>query len=228
MLSAGPALADPKKLEQLCNDLKPHLVTAQQITLLGPNGTRISGQCQSMGLETGLYALPGEGGNFPSGEIYTFGLMADSIDGFVHSNIKIKGLGLSCPGNDAIFQVIAGKIQSLANLPAPNFVSHIKDFPELWYVGELAFGICPYGTVYPYADSIQEEKILGTAHVGLGSDISFGGQRKGRHLDIVFGPATVIIDDKTIISGGKINLAYLSPESMAWIQAQDPNLIFQG
>ncbi len=220
MLKEGPALADPVNLEILIKDLKKYIGKGTTIRLEGP-GTDISGKCSSIGFENGLYAKPGDGGNFPSGEAYSFGLIEDTVNGSVHSNIKVKHLGLSAPGNDAIFEVRQGKIFPIDDKQAGKFFSLIEDDEELYYVGELAFGLCPYNRVFDYPDSIQEEKILGTAHVGLGSNISFGGTRKGRHLDLVFGPATVTVDGKRIIINGKINQEYLSEESREWVRTRD-------
>lgn len=217
MLSEGPALADPEQLHKICEDLKPHIETGNKIVLEGPNNTYVSGSCSGIGFESGLYKNPGEGGNFPAGEIYSLGLIDETVNGYVHSNIKVKHLGLSAPGNDAVFEVKNGKISPVQGQNALNFFSLIEGNPELFYVGELAFGICPYEKYFEYIDSVQEEKILGTAHIGLGSNISFGGTRKGKHLDLVFGPATVTIDQKPIIIDGKINTKYLSNETKKWI-----------
>ncbi len=221
MLEEGPALADPRYLETLIEDLKKHIGEGTAIKLEGPEGTHISGKCSSIGFESGLYAKPGDGGNFPSGEAYSFNLIENTVNGSVHSNIKVKHLGLSALGDDAIFEVRQGKIFPVDDKPAERFFSLIENDEELYHVGELAFGLCPYDKVFDYPDSIQEEKILGTAHVGLGSNISFGGTRKGRHLDLVFGPATVTVDGKRIIIDGKINQEYLSEESRKWVRARD-------
>ena len=224
MLMEGPALADPEQLQKLCEDLKPHIEAGNKIALEGPKGTIISGECSGIGFESGLYKNPGEGGNFPAGEIYSLGLIDKTVNGYVHSNIKVKHLGLSAPGNDAVFEVKQGKISPVQAQDTLNFFSLIEGNPELFFVGELAFGICPYEKYFEYIDSVQEEKILGTAHIGLGSNISFGGTRKGKHLDLVFGPANVTIDQKPIITDGKINTEYLSSETRKWIMERESSI----
>ncbi|MBI4174370.1 MAG: hypothetical protein HY517_01895 [Candidatus Aenigmarchaeota archaeon] len=216
MLEDGPALADPEKIKIICDDLRPHIGNGTHISLEGPDGTSISADCLSVGFEEGVYRNPGEGGNFPCGEAYAFGLIEETINGYVRSNVKVKHLGLSMPGNDAIFYVKEGRLYP-AETEAAMFFSLIERDAELGFVAELAFGICPYDRVFSYPNSAQEEKILGLAHVGLGSSISFGGTRKGKHMDLMFGPATVKIDDKSVIIEGKMNPEYLSPRSRQWI-----------
>ena len=216
MLSEGPALADPKKLRQICKDLMEHVADSTSIVIEGPFGTRISARCEKIGYEDGCYTRPKQGGNFPCGEIYAYGLDDDSIEGFVRSNIKVKHLGLTWPGNDAIFNVQAGRL-SPTDPEAERFFHLLKGHEELWHVAELAFGINPYTKRFDCPSSAQEEKILGTAHVGLGSSISFGGNRTGRHMDAILGPATVKIDDMVIIYNGKMNGNYLSPASRQWV-----------
>ena len=220
MLGDGPALANPEKLQRVCDDLMPHVKNASHIMMCSENGTRIEGKCECFGFESGLYKKPGQGGNFPAGEVYSFGLIESSINGHVFSNIKVKHLGLSAPGNDAIFQVKEGKIEPIETEPAGRFFSLVAKHSELLYIAELAFGISPYDKVYKNPDSIQEEKILGTAHIGLGSNISFGGSRSGKHLDLVFGQATIYIDGKLLMRNGRIVSGFLSSESKEWIASR--------
>ncbi len=216
MLNDGPALADPQKLERLCNDLKPPIENGKKIILSSPNGTYIKGECERIDFETGVYANPAEGGNFPAGEGYAFKLIEETVNGYIHSNVKVRHLGLSSPENNAIFRVRKGKISYIDK--STRFYKLIQNNEELFSIAELAFGICPYAKVFKFPDSMPEEKILGTAHVGLGSDISFGGNRRGRHLDVVFGPASVTINDNPILIEGKLIGDYLSEQSKNWIR----------
>ncbi|RKY89925.1 hypothetical protein DRQ09_00405 [candidate division KSB1 bacterium] len=220
MLADGPCLAEPSKLKLICEDLKKHLKNVKSIIVTSEK-TYLTAEVNGVFFEDGDYSKPGTGGNFPAGEI-SFGLKEESINGYLYSNIKVKHLGISKDNNRAIFKVKNDRI--FIEPECKKFINLIDGYPELEYIGEISFGISPYKTIYNYRDSIQEEKILGTAHIGLGSNISFGGRREGRHLDVVFGPCSFTVDELSIIKNGKLNSRLLSDKTIKWLR--DFNVLF--
>lgn len=73
---------------------------------------------------------------------------------------------------------------------------------EVRNIAELGIGTNEKAT--PSGSLLEDEKILGTVHIGLGDNIAFGGSVKApMHLDgIMFNP-TLVIDGKTVIKDGK-------------------------
>ncbi|RMF05165.1 aminopeptidase, partial [Candidatus Woesearchaeota archaeon] len=52
---------------------------------------------------------------------------------------------------------------------------------------------------------LEDEKVLGTAHVALGNNISFGGSvNVPVHIDGVFRKPTVFVDGRKITENGKL------------------------
>ena len=52
---------------------------------------------------------------------------------------------------------------------------------------------------------LEDEKVLGTAHIAIGTNISNGGRIKAPvHLDGVFTKPTIYVDGKKIIENGKM------------------------
>ena len=52
---------------------------------------------------------------------------------------------------------------------------------------------------------LEDEKVLGTAHIALGNNISYGGKiNVPIHLDGVFFKPTIFVDDKKIMENGKL------------------------
>jgi leucyl aminopeptidase (aminopeptidase T) len=62
---------------------------------------------------------------------------------------------------------------------------------------------------------IEDEKMCGTAHLGFGNAIGFGGKnRSGIHIDAIFGAVTCTLDGQTLLEGGNIVSASLQPCSL--------------
>ncbi|MDZ7331222.1 MAG: aminopeptidase [candidate division KSB1 bacterium] len=70
-------------------------------------------------------------------------------------------------------------------------------------VAEFGIGTNPNATLT--GDSIEDEKVLGSAHIALGSpDYEGGIMKKYLHIDLVFMKPTVSIDNRIIVENGKI------------------------
>jgi leucyl aminopeptidase (aminopeptidase T) len=140
--------------------------------------------------------------------------------------MKIKNFGV--PAKPLGFTVNMGKITGAVdtNTSDSDFWHYISQSEELLFVAELGAGINPQCEIFSYPHSVQEEKLLGTAHVGLGSNISFGGNRQGRHLDGVMSKASLSVDRLTILSNGQLNSSLLSEKTLDWLS--DYNCLFVG
>ena len=52
---------------------------------------------------------------------------------------------------------------------------------------------------------LEDEKVMGTVHVALGDNSTFGGKCKaGIHIDGIIKNPTFLADDKTILEKGKL------------------------
>ncbi len=100
-----------------------------------------------------------------------------------------------------IIDIVDGQIVRIKGR-APKLRKIIKN-KKYANVAELGIGTNPKakakGTV------LEDEKVLGTAHIAFGNNISFGGKLNVPfHLDCVFSNPTVFIDGKLIMKDGKI------------------------
>ncbi len=70
-------------------------------------------------------------------------------------------------------------------------------------IAEFGVGMNPKAKLSGHP--LQDEKILGTVHVALGHNLSFGGYVKAkRHLDGILTAPTVYLDGRKWMDGGKI------------------------
>lgn len=226
VLESPMAQVDPGVMHLLYQDLEAVFqrfqrkgVIEQYLTVQGEGGTGLQAKISHVSYEHGDYSQPKSGGNFPAGEI-SFGLMEGSVNGYVVIDEKVKGLPPITPQGKIIRLVQNDRLVS--GLHPVVFEKILGRDSRLSNVTEISFGICPVSETFESPDVITEEKCLGTAHVGLGANTSFDGNREGSHIDLVFRGATVRIGSPvnplagnglTILENGKLNPRYLSPKT---------------
>lgn len=143
--------------------------------------------------DTGLYLRRGAFGNLPAGEACV-APMEGSAQGVVVVDASMAGIGkISKP----IKLTIKGG--GAAEISSAKLRYIIRPFgPLALNLAEFGVGLNPKAKVS--GNVLEDEKVIGTAHVALGDNISFGGKvRAPCHLDGVFFDPTVIADGKKII-----------------------------
>lgn len=88
--------------------------------------------------------------------------------------------------------------------------------PELYKVAELGIGLNPIARLR--GRFIEDEAVLGTAHIGMGNNASTmdGKITVSGHCDAIFWEPTIELDGKTIMSEGKLLLEDL-PEAFKYL-----------
>ena len=207
LMNGGLATIKPEIMGLLTTDLKKFFENIVGKALKITSGdSKIEAKIGKVFYEDGIYDRPGSGGNFPAGEI-SFGFEERTASGHIKANIKTKYLGVPKKGEEPEFDVASDRLR---NIKSDSLLSLVKKNKELGWLGEIGFGILPNKSISKEKDSIIEEKIIGTAHVGLGSNVSFGGTRGGMHMDMVFGPVDIEIGEETLMRNGKLNAKMLS------------------
>ncbi len=76
------------------------------------------------------------------------------------------------------------------------------DDPEAFNIAEIGVGMHPRARVS--GEPLEDERIYGSCHIGIGTDISFGGKIKTKwHVDANVLNATVEIDGRKILEDGR-------------------------
>ena len=80
------------------------------------------------------------------------------------------------------------------------------DDPEMYRLGELGIGLNPRARLV--GDPLIDEGVLGTAHIALGLNYTYGGViRDARtHIDCVFRDPTIILDGEPILVDGQLRI----------------------
>jgi leucyl aminopeptidase (aminopeptidase T) len=89
---------------------------------------------------------------------------------------------------------------------ASNFKNKLEKYqdPEMFRLAELGIGLNPLAKLI--GDPLIDEGALGTAHIALGLNFTYGGQIKDAktHIDCVFKDPTIELDGKALLKKGNL------------------------
>ncbi len=203
MMCSGAMLADYGKVSRLTMKVAALMDRASDVEVTAPAGTELkfSVAGRKTHPDTGIYHEPGDFGNLPAGEAFIApvegtaegkvvvdGSMADKTHGRIEITIK-RGMAREISGAGS--KKIA-KMLNEAGLKSRN-------------IAEFGVGTNPKARLI--GNVLEDEKVLGTCHIALGDNSTFGGRvRAGIHIDGIFKNPTVILDGKTLMKNGRLNI----------------------
>ncbi len=200
------SLMDFEKTGRLSRKLKDILTIAKKATVTAPNGTNLTIMLASRKgyADTGLVNAPGAFSNLPAGEA-SIAPEENSLEGEL---VVDSGMGATPEDKTPLCLTFKeGKVtrisgddnaERLRRLLAPHGADGRK-------AGEFGIGANDAARISGYP--LEDEKVLGTIHVALGNNLSFGGSNSAAiHLDGVVYKASVAIDGRKILENGKLLL----------------------
>ncbi len=197
---------DFTRIGRLSRKLADILTIAKEIEISAPNGTRLRvGAGSAKGYaDTGEVTRPGAFSNMPAGEA----CMAPESVGTEGELVVDSGMGVQRDDRDPLHLAIReGRcVRISGGDPALRLRRRLAVHgPEARVVAE--FGIGTNDAARPSGYALEDEKVLGNIHLALGNNLSFGGTNDVPiHLDAVVYKASVVIDGRRIIDGGRMVL----------------------
>lgn len=199
MMSRGAMLADYRRVERTTNRVAKVLDRGSEVRVTTEAGTNLSFDIseRKSKADTGLLRKPGDFGNLPAGEAFIAPVEGSGegvavIDGLISScgrkRTKIffrRGRAVRIEGNPELVRTLSQAGENARNL--------------------AEFGIGTNEKARFSGSVLEEEKMLGTCHIALGDNSTFGGKvRAGIHIDCIMLKPTVEVDGKTILKGGRL------------------------
>lgn len=198
---------DYRILQAKHRKIKEQLDSAKEIHLTTPAGTdlHINIEGSEAICADGNYAEPGQGGNMPAGEVYI-----PPNGKKVNGTFVIDGASRNRTHTALIKTPIKLEIQegSITDIQGSEEADQLKETIE-WAatiskhpssvkrIGEFGIGLNPNASII--GATINDEKVLGTAHIGIGSNYWFGGSIYAKvHLDQVCRNPTIKLDGKKL------------------------------
>ncbi|TAL23766.1 MAG: peptidase [Nitrospirae bacterium] len=190
----GAMNVDWKALAKKTRDIARIVNKAEQIEIKTPNGTHISFSKRSRKAEadTGILTRPGSFGNLPAGEVYLA-----PMEGTANGKLVLEWAPTRPMSSPVTLTIKGGMVEEVSG--DEGYVHYLREKiserRENANIAELGIGT---NNMARKPDNILEsEKILGTIHIALGDNSSFGGNVSTPfHQDFVFFKPTVTLIDK--------------------------------
>ncbi|MBW2993255.1 aminopeptidase [Candidatus Woesearchaeota archaeon] len=144
----------------------------------------------------------GHWNNLPAGEAYFYPIAANGIfviDASILDKKVDKPIKITVKNRYAV-RIEGGRLAAQLR----NTLKRLRD-RNSYHIAELGIGVNPKAKLT--GNILEDEKVLGTCHIALGSSFAIGGKIKAKcHLDGVIKKPTMIVDKKTIIKEGKLQI----------------------
>jgi aminopeptidase len=187
--------------------LKKKLNKANTIRIKTDNGTDVTFNVMGMTalINVGNYKEQGSGGNMPAGEVYIPPKGYYGVEGTVVIDGSMKtNTGTVLLDEPVKLIIKEGKVIQLEGKQAHLLEETFQKYEDrakypyrVRHIGELGIGINPGALLI--GSTIMDEKVLGTAHIGIGSNYWFGGEIKTVfHGDQIFKNPQIFIDGERI------------------------------
>ncbi|VAX32723.1 Leucyl aminopeptidase (aminopeptidase T) [hydrothermal vent metagenome] len=207
----GAMDVDWKALRKRTKAMAKLVDRAVEVVISAPNGTgiRLSKKGRRAHADSGDLKKPGSFGNLPAGEVYFA-----PVEGTAEGTLVLEWAPTRRLSSPVTLRVSGGYVEEVEG--SDDFVftlrERIAERRENANIAEIGIGTNDRA-VRP--DNILEsEKILGTIHVALGDNSSFGGKVKTPfHQDFVFFRPTVVLifrdsSEETLMKDGKLSRSF--------------------
>lgn len=205
----GPMDVDWNKLADRTKKLADILNQGKEVLIKTPNGTDVKMKIQGRiaKADTGLLTEPGSFSNLPAGEAFLA-----PLEGTTNGKLVLEWAPTYKMDSPITLIVKDGKVEDVlgGDFYRDILLKKLDENSDFRNIAELGIGT---NDKAKRPDNILEsEKILGTIHIALGDNSSFGGNvRTPFHQDFVFFEPTVVVrNDKegiTILDKGRLMIS---------------------
>ncbi|ESU33284.1 leucyl aminopeptidase [Bacillus sp. 17376] len=200
MFLEGAISADYSKVKDLTESVT-ELLTAGKTVRIEKDGYVLSFSIAGRNAipSTGLYLIPGESGNLPSGEAYIA-----PVEGTASGRILIDGsvAGIGRLDSPLLLTIENGRIVEAKGEAGAKLLEILGD-GDGRLLGEFGIGTNDKARITGVV--LEDEKVYGTIHVAFGSNNTFGGTLSaGVHIDGVVKKPNIYIDDQMIMENGEL------------------------
>ncbi len=201
LLSRPAVRADYEAIAAATEALASRLNGTKRVRVRTPAGTDVTFDVEGgvWFAERGLCDIAGGFGNLPGGEV---SLAPASADGVLVVDASISVVGkVSTP---LTLELAHGRLMGASGEGAEALLSFLRRFgPEAMNVAEIGIGMNPAARISGHV--LEDEKVLGTVHVGFGDNSNMGGVPAGTvvsadvHIDgVVAAPVTMEADGVSV------------------------------
>jgi leucyl aminopeptidase (aminopeptidase T) len=191
----GPMRVDWREMSKRTRRMARRMDRYDTIELSTPNGTslRFSKKGRKAMADTGILTESGSVSNLPAGEVYLA-----PVEGTAEGRLVLEWAPTRRLKSPVILDVEGGVVRGISGDDeyAEVLQERLSERPENANIAE--FGIGTNDRASRPDNILESEKILGTVHIALGDNSSFGGKvRTPFHQDFIFFNPTVVLISRT-------------------------------
>ncbi len=208
MLIRGGIEADFKSLKPTCKAVANAFANGSKVHVTSPGGTDLRFDITGR-RGNALYGVvePGEFSTIPTVEANS-SPVEGSANGVIVADASIPYLGIGVLDEPAIFEVKDGSIVKITGgRQADIFRKELESYkdPTSFNIAELGVGLNPSCRLCGLM--LEDEGVIGTAHIGIGTSVLLGGNVKAPcHYDVLMWMPRIEVDGTVIIDGDKVKV----------------------
>ena len=209
LMMHGGIEADFKAQKPICEKLAQLFSEAESIHLTNPAGTDLRMEVVGQrGNALTCIVEPGQFSTIPTIEANVSPIVGSS-EGVIVADASIPYLGIGLLKEPIHFRVTKGFITDIrGGYQAKLLMNDLeaKNDPNVYNIAELGVGLNPKCKMTGIM--LDDEGVLGSAHIGIGSNFTLGGNLKAAiHYDLVLWHPTIKLDKKIVMKNGNIEFS---------------------
>ena len=208
MLIKGGLEADFNETRIMCEKFARAFAESETALLTNPAGTHLRMRKQGRpGNALVCIVEPGQMSPAPNVEA-NFSPIEESAEGVIVSDASIPYIGIGVLTEPVTATVKKGMITEIsgghqARVLADDLKS--RNDPMVYNVAELGVGLNPKCILQGIM--LEDEGVFGSVHIGIGTNITLGGNVKAAiHYDLLMLQATIELDGKVVLENGRPRL----------------------
>ena len=205
MMIRGGIEADFKAQQPLCERLAGMFAQAKILRLSTSAGTQLTMNVSGRrgNALTCIVDKPGKFSPVPTIEA-NVSPVEGTTEGTIVADASIPYIGIGLLHEPVNVVVRKGQVVDITGGYQASILKtdlEAKKDPNVYNIAELGVGFNPKATMTGIM--LEDEAVLGSAHIGLGTSITLGGNVKAAiHYDLVLWRPTIELDGKTVIENG--------------------------
>lgn len=208
MLIQGGIEADFNEQKAICQKLAAAFAQAKTALLTNPAGTRLTMKKDGRP-GNAMYCIVQKGQLSPVPNVEAnFSPLEGSAEGVIVADASIPYINIGVLNEPVVATVEKGMIIRIeGGVQARQLAEDLKSRqdPQVYNVAELGVGLNPKSVMQGIM--LEDEGVFGTVHIGIGTNVTLGGNVKAAiHYDLIMWQPTIDLDGRIVLEKGVVKV----------------------
>jgi len=204
MLIRGGIEADFNEQKIVCQKLADAFTSGKNVRLTSPGGTNLTMKKDGRP-GNAMYCIVRRGQLSPVPNVEAnFSPIEGTAEGVIVADASIPYIGIGVLNEPVVATVEKGMIAKIeGGAQARQLAADLKSRkdPQVYNIAELGVGLNPKSVMQGIM--LEDEGVFGTVHIGIGTNVTLGGNVKAAiHYDLIMWQPTIELDGRTVLQKG--------------------------